>query len=205
MGSKLALVRHGETDWNAEGRLQGRMDIALNEVGRGQARAAGRELLAAGGWDVLVSSPLARAAETASLAGVVLGLEPTETLAGLAERDYGRCEGRVVAGLPRHDIDRLLESAEPEDEVADRGVRSLAGLVERYPGRNVVAVAHGTLLRLTLTRILGADHPRFRNGQIVELDAKLFAGARRGAPEGDPPDVVHLAPGAAGTATPVGA
>lgn len=171
MGAKLALVRHGETDWNAEGRLQGRMDIPLNDVGRGQARAAGHELGGSGAWDVLVSSPLGRAAETASLIGNVVGLEPGGAVAGLVERDYGRGEGRVVVGLPRHDIDRLLESAEPEEDVAERGVRALAALVERHPGHNIIVVAHGTLLRLTLGSLLGTQHPRFRNGQVVELDA----------------------------------
>ncbi|MFB0834483.1 histidine phosphatase family protein [Arthrobacter halodurans] len=182
MASRLALVRHGETDWNAEGRLQGQTDIPLNAVGRGQARAAGHELSGpagsgAGGparWDVLVSSPLARAAQTASHIGGVLGLAARRPVADLMERHYGDGEGRVVVGLPRHDLDRLLLTAEPERDVAERGVRALAGLVREHPESNIVVVAHGTLLRLTLEAILGERHPRLLNGQVVELDAALL-------------------------------
>lgn len=174
MSATLVLVRHGETDWNAEGRLQGQTDIPLNDRGRAQARAAGNELSATT-WDVLVSSTLSRAKETAELIGENLGMAPDETMEGLRERHYGNAEGRQVRELPREEIDILLRSAEPEQDVARRGIAALHELVLRHEGKNIVAVAHGTLIRLTLDAIGGGAKTRIlRNGQIVEVDLALL-------------------------------
>ena len=81
---RIALIRHGQTDWNLEERLQGATDVPLNDTGRHEARAVARRLHAgASRWDVLVSSPLSRAVETAQIIGGVLGLELSETCPGL--------------------------------------------------------------------------------------------------------------------------
>ncbi|WAP51456.1 histidine phosphatase family protein [Arthrobacter sp. ATA002] len=82
---RLVLVRHGETNWNQERRLQGHTDNPLNLVGRAQAREAGR-LLAADSWDVLVSSPLLRAVQTARHIADAVGLQPAGTVPELIER-----------------------------------------------------------------------------------------------------------------------
>ena len=174
MSTTLVLVRHGETAWNAEGRLQGQTDIPLNDVGREQARVAGMEL-SAQAWDVVVSSTLGRAVETAQLIGAQLGLELSERLSGLSERHYGKAEGHRVRDLPREEIDRLLESAELEDLVIRRGLEALLGLVERYEGQRIVAVAHGTLIRLTLDAFsAGPPMKIMRNGQTVQVDVQAL-------------------------------
>lgn len=172
MGATLVLVRHGETAWNAEGRLQGQTDIPLNDVGREQARAAGREL-GVDSWDVLVSSSLGRAIETAELIGRKLDLALTEKFEDLKERHYGDAEGKVVRDLPRPQIDELLRSAEPEDAVASRGLAILHELVQRHEGRRIVAVAHGTLIRLALDTITGGTRSAIlRNGQSIQVDVE---------------------------------
>ncbi|MGP5162931.1 histidine phosphatase family protein [Arthrobacter rhombi] len=172
MGTRIALVRHGETAWNAEGRLQGQTDIPLNETGRAQARAAGKRLTEHdGGWGALVSSPLGRAVETAALIGAQLGLEAVEPVVGLQERHYGDGEGRAVVGMPRPQIDELLLSAEPEIEVVDRGLAALVGLVREYPDTDLVVVAHGTLIRLVMSALQDSNHPRLENGEIVLTDS----------------------------------
>jgi probable phosphoglycerate mutase len=151
----FALVRHGQTDWNAQRRLQGATDIPLNDVGRGQARDAVANL-SGHEWDTVVSSPLSRAAETASLIAEGLGLSVARHVPGLTERSFGRAEG-MQAG-PELEALRIpggFQGAESEDEAAARGLGTLEALAEEFRGRRVLVVAHGTLLRVSLSRAIG--------------------------------------------------
>ena len=151
----FALVRHGQTDWNAERRLQGATDIPLNDVGRGQARDA-VGVLAAYEWDAIVSSPLSRAAETADLIAEGLGLTVSRRVPELTERSFGPAEG-MQAG-PELDALRVpggFKGAESEDEAADRGLAALEALAEEFRGQRLLVVTHGTLLRVSLSRAIG--------------------------------------------------
>ena len=151
----FALVRHGQTDWNAQRRLQGATDIPLNDVGRGQARDA-VAVLSAYEWDAIVSSPLSRAVETADLIAAGLGLSVARRVPELAERSFGPAEG-LQAG-PELDALRIpngFRGAESEDEAAGRGLAALEALAEEFRGRRVLAIAHGTLLRVSLSRAVG--------------------------------------------------
>lgn len=165
---RLVLVRHGETDWNQERRLQGRTDNPLNGVGRAQAREAGR-LLAANQWDVVVSSPLMRAVQTAHLIADAVGLQPAGTVPELIERDYGSAEGLHLNGLTEPELTAALGGGEPEQAVALRGLAALHGLAVQFPGQRIIAVAHGTLIRLTLSALTGQQYPRVLNGEVVEV------------------------------------
>ncbi|MFF2243769.1 histidine phosphatase family protein [Arthrobacter sp. NPDC058130] len=151
----FALVRHGQTDWNAQRRLQGSTDIPLNDVGRGQARDA-VAVLSGYEWDAIVSSPLSRAAETADLIADGLGLGVARRVPELAERSFGPAEG-LQAG-PELDALRIpggFRGAEGEDEAACRGLAALEALAEEFRGQRVLAVAHGTLLRVSLSLAIG--------------------------------------------------
>ena len=151
----FALVRHGQTDWNAERRLQGSTDIPLNDVGRGQARAA-VGILAPYEWDAIVSSPLSRAAETADLIAEGLGLRVARRVPELMERSFGPAEG-MQAG-PELEALRVpggFKGAESEDAAADRGIAALEALAEEFRGQRLLVVTHGTLLRVTLSRAIG--------------------------------------------------
>lgn len=151
----FALVRHGQTDWNAERRLQGSTDIPLNDVGRGQARDA-VAVLAGQQWDAIVSSPLSRAAETAALIADGLGLSVARHVPELAERSFGPAEG-MQAG-PELEALRIpggFRGAESEEEAASRGLGSLEALAGEYRGGHVLVIAHGTLLRVSLSRAIG--------------------------------------------------
>jgi uncharacterized phosphatase len=81
----LYLVRHGETDWNRQRRIQGSTDIPLNATGRDQAARTAR-LLGRRSWDAILTSPLSRAVETASIISGELGLGAPEVLEDIAER-----------------------------------------------------------------------------------------------------------------------
>jgi uncharacterized phosphatase len=151
----FALVRHGQTDWNAQRRLQGSTDIPLNDVGRAQARDA-VAVLSGYEWDAIVSSPLSRAAETADLIAAGLGLTVARRVPELTERSFGPAEG-MQAG-PELDALRIsggFRGAESEDEAASRGLAALEALAEEFPGRRVLVVAHGTLIRVSLSRAIG--------------------------------------------------
>jgi broad specificity phosphatase PhoE len=108
-GVTLYFVRHGETDWNAARRYQGRRDIPLNATGRAQARRNGRALadLVASRAATLdhVASPLGRARETMEIMRVELGLDPQgyRTDERLSEIDYGHWEGRLWTELAQTD------------------------------------------------------------------------------------------------------
>ena len=169
----FALVRHGQTEWNAGMRSQGRSDIPLNETGRGQAIAAVGALKSYD-WDFVVSSPLSRAAETADLIADGLGLSVTQRMPALVERDYGLAEG-LSAGA---ELDALREpggltgnggfrGAEPEEDVADRGVDALRMLASDSPGARIIVVSHGTLIRLSLIRILDRPIPTIVNAALT--------------------------------------
>jgi len=136
----LLLVRHGETDWNAEGRLQGHTDRPLNDHGRRQA-AALAERLAGEAIDAVYSSDLARARETAGILAERLGL-PVVDDPDLRERNWGNWEG--LTGTER---DRIEYVGEAQDAHAERVIRAVRRIAELHPDERIVVVTHGGSLR----------------------------------------------------------
>jgi probable phosphoglycerate mutase len=163
----FALVRHGETDWNRERRIQGSTDIPLNELGREQARATGA-LLASRRWSALIASPLSRAAETARLIGEQVGLGDPELEPRLVERDYGAAEG--LTG-PEIDL-QFPEGAdvprrEAREAVAARALAALHDLAARHPGEAIIVVAHGGVIRSVLETVDPGQHrEQITNGSV---------------------------------------
>lgn len=150
----IALIRHGQTDWNAAGLFQGTSDIPLNDVGRQQARDAGLALLKGGeNWQQIVSSPLSRARETAAIIAETLGLYLGPTIPELVERHYGDFEGKPV----EPDV-YTHESVEKIRSVIARGYAGI-NRVELEFEQPTLVVAHGTIIRYTLNDMAGA-HPR---------------------------------------------
>jgi probable phosphoglycerate mutase len=150
--TELLLVRHGETDWNAEGRLQGHTDRPLTEHGRRQA-AELAERLAAEHVDAIYASDLSRAKETAEIVGARLGL-PVSVDAGLREKHWGNWEG--LTGDERATVEHEGES------VADHRERVMAAvrrIVDRHPGERVVVVTHGGSLRRVQAALHGVAEP----------------------------------------------
>jgi probable phosphoglycerate mutase len=145
------LLRHGETEWSRDGRHTGRTDVPLTETGRGEARQAGRALGDREFARVLVS-PLARARETAELAGL---RGPVEICEDLREWDYGEYEGRTTAEIR---LDRPgwslwrdgVIGGETVEEVGRRADRVIAAL-RRLDG-DIALVAHGHVLRILAAR-----------------------------------------------------
>jgi broad specificity phosphatase PhoE len=150
----LLLVRHGETDWNAAGRLQGQTDRPLNAYGREQSKALA-ERLAADDGDIaaIYASDLARARETAEIIGKRLGL-PVVLDPDLREKDWGTWEG--LTSEERLAVELEGESTEAHRE---RTVRAVERIVERHPGQQVVVVTHGGSLRRIQAAVCGFAEP----------------------------------------------
>jgi broad specificity phosphatase PhoE len=153
----LVFIRHGETDWNVEHRLQGQQDVPLNEVGREQARRNGRALRQIAGIEAydFVASPLDRAVETMRILRTELGLPPDDFRVdpGLIEITFGAWEGFTLAELSVEQADNVHQrqadkwhyvppSGESYAMLSERVARWLAGV-----GTDTVAVSHGAVGR----------------------------------------------------------
>jgi broad specificity phosphatase PhoE len=179
----ITLARHGETDWNAERRFQGHADPPLNALGRQQAAELGERLQGVP-LTAIYSSDLARAAETARIAGVKLGLEP-EARSELREIDVGEWSGltfpeieeRFPEGVRRHRAGGDgWSQGEPHDVMQERIVRAVLGIAEEHPDEHVLLVIHGGTMRALLAAAEGVDfgeyrraHTGFDNGTSVSI------------------------------------
>ena len=153
----LLLVRHGETDWNADGRLQGHTDRPLSEFGRLQAQRLAEELEGEQ-LEAIYSSDLARARETAEIVSERLGL-PVELNPDLREKDWGNWEGLIA--VERDRVEFVGESTEAHQE---RMLRALRRISERHPGdRRVLVVTHGGSMRRVQTAAMGMALPVVEN------------------------------------------
>ena len=165
----FAFIRHGQTDWNKEDKLQGSSDIPLNAEGRRQAHEAATAL-AGEGWQVVVSSPLSRARETAEIIAGDLGLDLGPSYPDLVERDYGSLEGTSSSGAVAAHPHRDYPGAETLDQVAARGRRALDAIAADFGDADVVVVAHGTLIRYTLASLAGHPIDGIRNGTVSTVE-----------------------------------
>ena len=156
--TRFFLVRHGETNWNKVRRIQGVSDIPLNDTGRDQAHAVA-EILAAHTFDVIVSSPLSRARDTASIIAKRLGMPGPEIVDGLIERNYGDAEGSNG-----QDLDHLyppgteIPGREPREAVTARALQALRELANEHPDSDVIAVAHGGVIRSVVEHAAPGQH-----------------------------------------------
>jgi probable phosphoglycerate mutase len=163
----LYLVRHGETDWNAQRRVQGSTDIRLNATGRDQAAMTGR-LLARRPWDAIVASPLSRAFETASIIAREVGLSEPTTLDSIVERHHGEAEGlRWQEVEERFPGDAEIPGRELCEEVTARVIPALVRLAAEHPDRSIIVVSHGGVIRSVLNAVEpNASHGPITNGSI---------------------------------------
>jgi uncharacterized phosphatase len=178
----ILLVRHGETDWNAEHRVQGHTDRPLNERGRAQAHALAQQL-AGEPLDAVYASDLSRAYETARIVADTHSL-PVEALPELRERDFGTWEGltdeEILERFPDTRTGGPWGDAETRDELETRILAAMGRVVARHPGGRVLVVTHGGPLRVMRARC-GVDGQgsianchvvrlAFRDGEFAALD-----------------------------------
>lgn len=166
--TQLLLVRHGETDWNAEGRLQGHTDRPLSDFGQRQAARLADEL-AAEEFDAIYASDLARARETAEIAAERL-LLPVVLDPDLREKDWGTWEG--LTSMERVGVELVGESTEDHTK---RMLRALGRIAGKHPHGRVLVVTHGGSMRRVQAEVLGFAMP------VVENCGRWACGWKDGA------------------------
>jgi probable phosphoglycerate mutase len=206
----LVVIRHGETRWNLEGRIQGHLDSGLTELGLRQAEAiaasfAGERL------DGIYSSDLPRALRTAEAVAAATGA-PLRPDARLRERHHGVFQGSTLAEVARRfpedhaayrarrELDRTIPGGESLRQRHDRAVAFLEEIARKEAGRRVAAITHGGILDSIFRHIVGLDLSaprrfalvnaarnvlRFRDGAwtlAVWGDGRHLAGLRSASP-----------------------
>lgn len=168
--TRLLLVRHGQSTWNAEGRWQGQADPPLSDLGRRQALAAAQRI---GTVDAIIASPQQRAAQTATIISEAIGIGPLVHIDDLRERHAG-----PWSGMTRHEIDEhypgfLDEGHRPvgyetDLDLTTRTTGALAALAIAFPGASLLVVTHGGVIH-NLELQLGLEA-----GRVPNLAGRLF-------------------------------
>ncbi len=168
----IFLVRHGETQWNVEGRLQGQVQhVRLNKKGVRQSKLLAKRL-AKEKIDMIYSSPLERALQTAEMIAEPHGLAII-THAGLSERSHG-----IMDGLTREEIRKNhpevwkvyeatrelpgVDGAETKEQLARRAFHAFMEIARQGPGKNIVVVSHGAVNKAIISRLTGIERSKIR-------------------------------------------
>jgi probable phosphoglycerate mutase len=167
--TELLLVRHGQSQFNAERRWENWVhESPLTPHGEGEARVLADRLVAEHDIAALYASPLTRAAQTAQIIGKALGMEP-RAFDGLREIDVGLVGGLTRDGFEarfpsafarwqdRRDMDFAWPGGEVRSDFFQRATQAVAEIVAKHPGDKVVVVCHGGVIRATLAFYLPND------------------------------------------------
>jgi phosphoserine phosphatase len=168
------LMRHGETAWNREGRVMGRQPVELDEGGRAQVEMAvplARQL----GLDLIVSSPLARAVQSAEI--ISRGVDGLEILTDerLEEVRYGAWEGKTYYQLIKDEtyisyrkapLESLTPGGETIRDVQQRGVAAVDAAVTAHRGKRILFISHGDIIRTVLCHYMRLDLIHFHRLRI---------------------------------------
>ncbi|GAB3053722.1 histidine phosphatase family protein [Virgibacillus ainsalahensis] len=160
----ICLVRHGETDWNFYGKLQGKTDIPLNDTGIIQAEETGK-FLNASDYDVIIASPLKRAKRTAEIINTYLDL-PFAVMEDFAERSFGDAEGMMLEERKTQYPDKRYPNQEKVEDFHSRVMAGIDKITIEHPDKRVLLVAHGAVINAILSII--------SNGKIGSGKTKLM-------------------------------
>lgn len=170
--TKIVLIRHGITDWNALRRAQGQSDIPLNEVGRKQAHALAKRLKVEK-WDLIFSSDLSRAKETADILANNLHLK-VKTDHRLREMHKGETEGTTLEERINRwgsQWESLPLGIEDNESITRRGISFIKDIVTQYQGKKILVVSHGALIGHTIKGLIPSTNinVHFQNTSLTTL------------------------------------
>jgi broad specificity phosphatase PhoE len=151
---RIYLIRHGETDWNKQGRFQGREDIALNENGIMQAKRCA-SALSEERFKAVISSPLIRARRTAEIIAEQLGITQLLIEEGITERDFAKISGMTPGEREAFYASGELDDQEPWEDVCDRMIDSLRKYAEQFHGEDIIMISHGASINSVLSILSG--------------------------------------------------
>jgi broad specificity phosphatase PhoE len=163
----LLLARHGETDWNREGRWQGWADPPLNDTGRAQARTLAEQLRATP-FDAVYSSDLRRALETAEILAAPHGV-PVGVDRDLREIDVGSWSGLTRAEIAERFPDGQRPDGETHEQQAVRVRRAVTRIARDHPGGRILVVGHGGTIRSIHDAITDVPYHPVPNCHVLEV------------------------------------
>ncbi|MBS0027145.1 histidine phosphatase family protein [Chitinophaga sp. 2R12] len=171
--TQIAIIRHGTTSWNKAGKLQGHSDIPLDEEGVQQALKLGLRL-SGEPWDLIYSSHLLRARQTAAVIAQELQIASV-----IEDKRLGEAGGGLIEGTTEEERIRKWGEAwklmdlgmEPGESVVGRGLSFMQDLLTENSGKKILLVSHGSFIRQLLDALLPAMHPTpaMKNTSITRL------------------------------------
>lgn len=150
--TEVCFVRHGQTDWNLQGYIQGRENNPLNQVGLQQARETA-QFLKQQKWDMIISSPLIRAYDTAKEIAKEAGIASIILDNSFLERNFGEISGQKVAVYLDSDLSQTWEGFETDEEIKARVWKGMEEVIRKYEGKRLIVVAHSHAIKAFLTQI----------------------------------------------------
>jgi 2,3-bisphosphoglycerate-dependent phosphoglycerate mutase len=185
--TRITAIRHGETAWNVDTRIQGQLDIALNDKGRWQAAQAA-QALASESVDAIISSDLSRAYETALAIAQPHGLT-VHTNTGLREREFGLFQGKTFAEIEAQHPEEALQWRKRVPDFSPQGgesliqfrarvVQCLQQLAAQYNGQHLVIVSHGGVLDVLYRAATGLELQAPRSWELsnASINRVLWSG-----------------------------
>ena len=173
---KICLIRHGETEWNAIGKFQGREDIPLNENGIDQIRKAAK-FFRESRWDVIISSPMSRAKMSAEIIREEIALSEIHEDEGFMERDLGEISGMTYEEMETTFPNGSYDGMEPLEELNARTMGALMKWVNFFSGKNIIIMTHGAVINCVLTHLSGGE---IEMGKAIPKNAQITMLEKRG-------------------------
>jgi len=165
----ICLIRHGQTNWNSQNRIQGRTDNLLNDAGRAEAEKVAEYLKNCDPhWDLVFSSPLKRALETGQIISSRLSLPGPIVHPGLTERQFGEFEGTVInentfPSIMQEQVPRLESKADLQARV----LKTLRDIASNYQCEKILITTHSHFIKGLLSTII----PDFNFGTFLKNTA----------------------------------
>ena len=174
MTTEICIIRHGQTDWNKRTLIQGTINNRLNENGKEQARLIGEYLKNNdSNWDIIISSPLARAYETASIIREKINKDINLVAnVDFIEREFGEAEGQLIEPkLFNKIIADEIPGLEKSYEIQNRVYNGVLKLAKEYPGKRILIVAHAHVIKGLLTKL---DKKYSFNDEMINSALNFF-------------------------------